>query len=201
MDPIVALTVFGLYRSAEPLESATPAPKACAERMAVPTFPGSCTPCNNATRRTEASSSVAVTSRKWKTPTGPDGVLSVETRRNWPTSSKTCKGAVGASSRTAAPSARNRRSASRCFLVLSLAARFGEIAGLPGIPWLLDSPGGLLDIADGDAPALAGSFHTGEVHVQFLGLATRGIGGLESVLRGFGLFRLLCRRFGRAGGG
>src|SRR5215218_6805705 len=41
MDPMVALTVLGLYRSAEPLERATPAPKACAERMAVPTFPGS----------------------------------------------------------------------------------------------------------------------------------------------------------------
>src|SRR5918995_6810904 len=41
MEPIDALTVLGLYRSAEPLESATPAPKACADRMAVPTFPGS----------------------------------------------------------------------------------------------------------------------------------------------------------------
>src|SRR5215210_388084 len=41
IDPIVALTVLGLYRSAEPLERATPAPKAWAERMAVPTFPGS----------------------------------------------------------------------------------------------------------------------------------------------------------------
>ena len=44
MEPIDALTVLGLYRSAEPLESATPAPKAWAERMAVPTFPGSWTP-------------------------------------------------------------------------------------------------------------------------------------------------------------
>src|SRR5829696_1274667 len=201
MDPIVALTVFGLYRSAEPRERATPAPNAWAERMAVPTFPGSWTPCNNTTRRTEASSSVAVTSRKGKTPTGPDGVLSVETRRNRSTLSKTRRGAEGASSRTACPSARKRRSASRCFLVLSLAARFGVIAGIPGILWLLAPLGGLLDIADGDAPALARSLHTGEVHVQLLGLAAGGIGGLEIFVRGLYLFRLLCRRLGRAAGG
>src|ERR671911_2082201 len=203
MDPIDALTVLGLYRSAVPLERATPAPNAWAERMAVPTFPGSWIPCNNTTRRTEASRSVAVTSRKGKTPTGPDGVLSVETRRNWSTLSKTCTGAVGASSRTAAPSARKRRSASRCFLALSFAARFGEIAGVPGILRLLVSPGGLLDIADGDAPALARSLHAGEVHVQLLGLSASGFGRLDIFLRGFYLFRLfdlLRRHLGRAAG-
>src|SRR5919107_2497888 len=161
--------------------------------MAVPTFPGSWTPCNNTTRRTEASNSVAATSKKGKTPTGPEGVLSAETRRNCSTLSKTIRGAVGASSRMAAPSARKRRSASRCFLVLSLAARFGEIAGVSGILWLLVSPGGLLDIADGDAPALARSLHAGEVQVQLLGLAAGGIGDLEIILRGIYLFRLLCR--------
>src|SRR5215218_8502484 len=166
--------------------------------MAVPTFPGSWTPCNNTTSRTEASSSVAVTSRKGKTPTGPDGVLSVETRRNWSTLSKTCKGAVGASSRTTAPSARKRRSASRCFLVLSFAACFGEISGVPGIPWLLVSPGGLLDIADGDAPALARSLHAGEVNVQLLGLAAGSFGRLDIDLRGYYLFRLFYLLLGRA---
>src|SRR5918994_1683567 len=204
MDPIDALTVLGLYRSAQPLESATPAPKAWAERMAVPTFPGSWTPCSNTMRCTRDNNSVAVTSRNGKTPTGPDGVLSVETRRNCSTRSKTCRGAEGASSRTACPSARKRRSASRCFLVLSFAARFGEIAGVAGIPWLLVSPGGLLDIADGDAPALTRSLHAGEVHVQYLGLAAGGIGGLDIFLRGFYLcclFALLCRRLGRAAGG
>src|SRR5215213_5845489 len=143
-------------------------------------------------------------SRKGKTPTGPEGVLSAETRRNWSTSLKTCRAAVVASSRTAAPSARKRPSASRCFLVLSLAARFGEIiAGGPGIPWLLVSPGGFLGIADGDAPALARTLHAGEVHVQRLGLAPGGFGRLDIVLRGFFLFRflhLLCRRLGRAAG-
>src|SRR5918993_2005920 len=203
MDPIDALTVLGLYRSAVPLERATPAPNAWAERMAVPTFPGSWTPCSSTTRRTEASSLVVVTSRKGKTPAGPAGVLSVETRRNCSTLSKTCRGAEGASSRTAAPSARKRRSASRCFLALSFAARFGEIAGVPGIPWLLVSPGGLLDIADGDAPALARSLHASEVHVQLLGLASSGIGRLDLFLRCFYLFRLfdlLRRRLGRAAG-
>src|SRR5918993_698238 len=191
MDPIDALTVLGLYRSAVPLERATPAPNAWAERMAVPTFPGSWTPCSSTTRRTEASSLVVVTSRKGKTPTGPAGVLSVETRRNCSTLSKTCTGAVGASSRTAAPSARKRRSASRCFLALSFAARFGEIAGVPGILRLLVSPGGLLDIADGDAPALARSLHAGEVHVQLLGLTSGGVGRFDFVLRGFYLFRYI----------
>ena len=57
MDPIDALTVLGLYRSAEPLESATPAPNAWAERIAVPTFPGSWTPCSSTMRCTRDSSS------------------------------------------------------------------------------------------------------------------------------------------------
>src|SRR5215210_5249666 len=206
MDPIDALTVLGLYRSAHPVESATPAPKAWAERMAVPTFPGSWTPCSKSTRRTEESSSPAVTSRKGKTPTGPAGVLSVETRRNCSTSSKTCKGVAGAAARIALPSAKNSRSASRRFLVLSLAARFGEIAGVPGIPGLLFVPGGPLDVADGDAPSLARPLHAGEVHVQFLGLARGGfgrrdVGRLGLVLRRLNLFRLLCRRLGRTLGG
>src|SRR5215207_3020265 len=157
--------------------------------MAVPTLPGSWTLCNNTTRRAEASSLVVVTSRKGKTPTGPDGVVSVETRRNCSVLSKTCNGGVEASSSKAVPSATKSRSTSRCFLALSFAARFGEIAGVPGILWLLASPGSLLDVADGDAPALARSLHAGEVHVQLLGLADGGIGRLDFFLRGFYLFR------------
>src|SRR5215218_11184171 len=42
-EPIVARTVLGLYRSAQPFERATPAPKAWADRMTAPTLPGSCT--------------------------------------------------------------------------------------------------------------------------------------------------------------
>src|SRR5215210_7432250 len=103
------------------MERATPAPKACAERMAVPTFPGSWTPCSTTTRCTEDSSSAAVTSRKGKSPTGPDGVLSV-------------------------------------------AARFGEISGVPSVPWLLVALRGPLDIADRDASALSRALHGLEVH-------------------------------------
>src|SRR5215210_105901 len=172
--------------------------------MAVPTFPGSCTPCSRTTRRTEDSSPAAVTSRKGKTPTGPVGVLSVETRRICSTTSKTCKGSVGASSRTAVPSARKWRSASRCFLVLSFAARLGEIAGVPGLPWLLVPAGSLLDISDGDAPALSRPLHSGEVDVQLLSLAFGGVGSLGNFFRSFSLFRLLRllrRQFGRTAGG
>jgi hypothetical protein len=133
MDPMEALTVLGLYRSAEPLERAMPAPKAWAERMAVPTFPGSWTPCSNKMRRVRDSSPVTLTSRNGKTPTGPAGVSRVDTRGICSSLSKTCRGVVGASARTAVPSARKRRSASRYFLILSLAARFMEIAGPPGI--------------------------------------------------------------------
>src|SRR5215212_167551 len=148
------------------------------------------------TRRTEESKSATLTSRKEKIPTGPAGVLSVETRRTCSTSSKTSKGAVGASSRMALPSARKRRSASRCFLALSFAARLREIAGVSGIPWLRVSLGGLLDIADGDAPALPGPLHAREVHVEFLGLAPGCVGrhdvGRPSVVfRSFSGFRWL----------
>src|SRR5215210_5562780 len=98
-------------------------------------------------RRAEDRSSAALTSMNGKTPAGPAGVLSVETRLNCSTLSKTCNGGVGASSSKTAPSATKSRSTSRYFLVLSFAARLREIAGDPGILWLLLAPGGLLDIA------------------------------------------------------
>src|SRR5215212_11075566 len=130
-------------------------------------------------RRTEDRSSDAPTSRKGKTPTGPAGVWSVETRRSCSIWSKTCKGGVGASSREAAPSAMKSRSTSRCFLALSFAARLREIAGVPGVPWLLVALSGLLDIADRNAPALARSLYAREVHVQLPGLACGGVGRLD----------------------
>src|SRR5919107_2412856 len=153
-------------------------------------------------RRTEDRSSAASTSRKGKTPTGPAGVWSVETRRNCSAWSKTCNGGVGASSREAVPSAMKSRSTSRCFLTLSLAARLREIAGFPGIPWLLFVPGGLLDVTHGNAPALARSLYAREVYFQLLGLAGGGVGRLDSPIRSFRLFRrlgllhLLCLRGG-----
>src|SRR5919107_2101121 len=153
-------------------------------------------------RRTEDRSSAASTSRKGKTPTGPAGVWSVETRRNCSAWSKTCNGGVGASSREAVPSAIKSRSTSRCFLALSFAARFREIAGVSGIPWLLLAPGGLLDVAHGDAPALARSLYAREVYLELLGLARGGVGRLDLRIRSFrlyhrlGLLRLLCLRCG-----
>src|SRR5215212_9019186 len=159
------------------------------------------------TRRTEESKSATLTSRKEKIPTGPAGVLSVETRRTCSTSSKTSKGAVGASSRMALPSARKRRSASRCFLALSFAARLREIAGVSGIPWLRVSLGGLLDIADGDAPALPRPLHTREGHVELLGLAPGCVGRHDVgrpgvVLRSFSRWLgMLSGCFGGSAGG
>src|SRR5215203_6137346 len=142
-------------------------------------------------RRTEDRSSAALTSRKGKTPAGPAGVWSVEMRRNCSIWSKTCKGGVGASSREAAPSAMKRCSTSRCFLALSFAARLREIAGVPGIPWLLLAPGGLFDIAHGNAPSLARSVYAREVHVQLLGLACGGVGRLDLLIRSFRLYHRL----------
>src|SRR5215212_10098530 len=142
-----------------------------------------------------------VTSRKLKTPTGPAGVFSVETRRICSSSSNICTGGTDASSRSGVPSARNRRSASRYFLALSLAARFGETAGEPGIPPLLVALCGLVHVPHDHAPALARSFQGRDVHPEFFGLALGRLGGvhldLRLALRAFrlirGRFRLRCR--------
>ena len=109
----------------------------------------------------EESSFSTETSRKGKTPTGLVGVLSVETRRTSSSVSKSRTGGTVASSTSARPSARKRRSASRCFLVSSLAARLDETSYqvLAVFPVLR----GLLDVPDGYAALLAGALDGGEV--------------------------------------
>src|SRR5215203_1849048 len=124
-----------------------------------------------------------VTSRKLKTPTGPAGVFSVETRRICSSSSKTCTGGAVASSRKGVPSAKNSRSASRYFLALSLAARFGEIAGVPGIPPLLVGLCGVVYVPHDYSPALARSFHGRNVHPELFGFALGGLGSVHLDLR------------------
>src|SRR3712207_2009308 len=151
----------------------------------VPTLPGSWTPCNSTMRPAVESSVPADTSTKGKTPTGPVGVVSVERRRTSPGSSNSLFGGSSDSRIRASPSARNRCSASRCFLALSVAARLSEIAGVPGIRTsvVVDLRfGRVLHVADGDAPALARALHGGEVHAEFLGLAFRGFGGVYLAL-------------------
>src|SRR5215212_3644059 len=181
-EPIVARTVLGLYRSAQPFDRATPAPKAWAERMTVPTFPGSCTPCNSTTRWQAAINSSGLTSRKGNTPTGPVGVLSVERRRTSSCSLKSRRGGSLDSRIRFAPSARNCRSASRCFFCLSLLARLRENWRSPGVRRLLvGGPrfGGLLYVADGDAAVLARALDASEIHAELLGLAPGCLGGVN----------------------
>src|SRR5215203_6613630 len=181
-EPIVARTVLGLYRSAQPFERATPAPKACAERMTAPTLPGSCTPCNSTRRWQAAINASGVTSRNGNTPTGPVGVVSVE--RRW-TSSGSLKSLCGGSldSRIRfAPSARNSRSASRCFFWLSLLARLSESSVSPGVRRLLVGGlrfGRLVDVAHGDAAVLARALDASEIHAQLLCLALGGLGSVN----------------------
>src|SRR5215211_7983279 len=179
-EPIVARTVLGLYRSAQPFERATPASKAWAERMTAPTFPGSCTPCSSTMRSEAVITSRAGTSTKGKTPTGPVGVVRLERRRTSPGSSNSRRGGSLDSRIRASPSARKRRSASRCFLRLSLAARLRENAGVSGIRRLPGLRFGcLLHVADGDAAFLARAFHGGEVHAELFRLAFGGLGGVH----------------------
>src|SRR5829696_398354 len=178
-EPIVARTVLGLYRSAQPFERATPAPKACAERMTAPTLPGSCTPCNSTRRWQAAINASGVTSRNGNTPTGPVGVVSVERRRTSSGSLKSlCGGSLDSRIRFA-PSARNSRSASRCFFWLSLLARLRESSGVRRL-----LVGGLLfgrfvDVADRDTAVLARALDGREIHVELLRLALGGIGGVN----------------------
>src|ERR687893_1513929 len=153
--------------------------------MVVPTLPGSCTPCNRTTRPVVESSAPAETSPKGKTPTGPVGVLSVERRRTSPGSPKSLFGGSLDSWIRVSPSARNRRSASRCFLALSFAASLSETAGIPGF-----HPSGvvglrfgrLLHVADGDAPALTRALYAREVHAELFRLALRRVGGVHLAL-------------------
>src|SRR5215218_7572638 len=178
-EPMVARTVLGLYRSAQPFERATPASKAWAERMTAPTFPGSCTPCNSTMRSEAAISSRAGTSTKGKTPTGPVGVFSFDKRRTSSALSNSRRGSSLDSRITASPSARKSRSASRYFLRLSLAARLREIAGVSGIRRLPGLRFGcLLHVADGDATLLACALHLREIHAQLFRLAFGGLGGV-----------------------
>src|SRR5215216_1496699 len=181
-EPIVARTVLGLYRSAQPFERATPAPKAWADRMTAPTFPGSCTACNSTTRWQAMIDSSGVTSRKGNTPTGPVGVVSVERRRTSSGSLKSlCGGSLDSRIRFA-PSARKSRSASRCFFWLSLPARLSESSGSPGVRRLLVGGlrfGRLVDVAHGDAAILARALDASEIHAQLLGPALGGVGRLD----------------------
>src|SRR5215217_3695767 len=185
-EPIVARTVLGLYRSAQPFERATPAPKACAERMIAPTLPGSCTPCNSTRRWQAAINASGVTSRNGNTPTGPVGVVSVERRRTSSGSLKSlCGGSLDSRIRFA-PSARNSRSASRCFFWLSLLARLREssgvrrllVGGIGGVnlPLVLSS---LLNVAHDDATLGSGGLDRLKVHVQLLGSALGGVCRLD----------------------
>src|SRR5215216_636938 len=179
-EPIVARTDLELYRSAQPFERATPASKAWAERMTAPTFPGSCTPCSSTMRSEAAIRSRAGTSTKGKTPTGPVGVVRLERRRTSPGSSNSRRGGSLDSRIRASPSARKRRSASRCFLRLSLAARLRETAGASGIRRLPGLRfGRLLHVADDDAAFLARTFHGGQVHAKLFRLAFGSLGGVH----------------------
>src|SRR5215210_1421876 len=178
-EPMVARTVLGLYTSAQPFERATPASKAWAERITLPTFPGSCTPCNTTMRSEAAIRTRAGTSTKGKTPTGPVGVFSFDKRRTSSGLSNSRRGSSLDSRITASPSARKSRSASRYFLRLSLAARLREIAGVSGIRRLPGLRFGcLLHVADGDATLLARALHLREIHAQLFRLAFGGLGGV-----------------------
>src|SRR5215210_6234099 len=178
-EPMVARTVLGLYTSAQPFERATPASKAWAERITLPTFPGSCTPCNTTMRSEAAIRTRAGTSTKGKTPTGPVGVFSFDKRRTSSGLSNSRRGSSLDSRITASPSARKSRSASRYFLRLSLAARLREIAGVSGIRRLPGLRFGcLLHVGDGDATLLARALHLREIHAQLFRLAFGGLGGV-----------------------
>src|SRR5215216_919915 len=147
--------------------------------MTAPTFPGSCTPCSSTMRSEAVITSRAGTSTKGKTPTGPVGVVRLERRRTSPGSSNSRRGGSLDSRIRASPSARKRRSASRCFLRLSLAARLRENAGVSGIRRLPGLRFGcLLYVADGDAAFLARAFHGGDVHAELFRLAFGGLGGV-----------------------
>lgn len=124
------------------------------------------------------------------TPTGPVGVLSVESFFMSPGSVKSEIGGSGDSETRLSPSPRKARSDSRCFFRVSLAARFTvNPCGPPRSRSLLALLlfGGLIHVADRDTALLARAFDLGEFHVLFLGLALRGVGYVD-LHRAFGIF-------------
>src|SRR4028119_1521819 len=115
--------------------------------------------------RVESRSSTE-TSTKGKTPTGPAGFFSADTRRTSASDPKVRTGGTGDSRISVSPSAKKRPSASRCFFVLSFAALLGEIScqGLVVFPVLR----GLLHVPQGDTTLLSRPLDGGEVDPKLL---------------------------------